>query len=359
MASAHPKIQRMCEEESDDHEAVAKLLGINDSIHRTIERYKLIKKGDLDGASKIPKGTLGISGVGVKKGPDNELSLIDFGGPDEPALSPEPAAAGASSSTAGMPAPKGNALEDDLLGLSMGDSSFGAGGGISLGPTNGFAGMVTPASTIQQSQAPPAQSSTSSLLSQSTQAPQAARPNYDPFASISSSQNPSKPASPAPNSFAFQAPQQPQQNRGDPFAALSGQQRTASPFQFQQSVKPAASPAPPMPLPQSAASLLGGAPHSNGALAAAADDEWTFSSALPDQQSHQLTITNSAIKTIFQIARPAGADDWISIDSRISNNTPSPISDLTFQLAVTKVSGKRHPRRFHIEKEITKQANAF
>ena len=43
LASAHPKIQKMCEEESDDHEAVAKLLEINDSIHRTIQRYKLVK----------------------------------------------------------------------------------------------------------------------------------------------------------------------------------------------------------------------------------------------------------------------------------------------------------------------------
>ena len=61
LQSAQPKIQKMCEEESDDSEAVAKLLEINDSIHRTIERYKLIKKGDLDAASKIPKGTLGAS----------------------------------------------------------------------------------------------------------------------------------------------------------------------------------------------------------------------------------------------------------------------------------------------------------
>lgn len=69
----------MCEEESDDAEAVNKLLEINDSIHRTIERYKLIKQGDLAAASKIPKGTLGTS-TGVSKNADNELSLIDFGG---------------------------------------------------------------------------------------------------------------------------------------------------------------------------------------------------------------------------------------------------------------------------------------
>src|ERR1700753_3619210 len=84
--SAHPKIQKMCEEESDDAEAVAKLLEINDSIHRTIERYKLMKAGDIEAANKIAKGTLGTT-TGVGKNAANELSLIDFD-PDPPAPTP-------------------------------------------------------------------------------------------------------------------------------------------------------------------------------------------------------------------------------------------------------------------------------
>ena len=115
----------MCEEESDDSEAVAKLLEINDSIHRTVERYKLIKKGDLDAASKIPKGTLGTS-TGVSKTADNELSLIDFSGDPEPAQS---AAVGADSNGTQKTEP----LEDDLLGLSFQDKNYGQGGGIALG----------------------------------------------------------------------------------------------------------------------------------------------------------------------------------------------------------------------------------
>lgn len=122
LQSAHPKIQKMCEEESDDHEAVAKLLEINDSIHRTVERYKLMKNGDLEAAQKIAKGTLGTT-TGVGKNAANELSLIDFGG-DE--------INGASSTTPEGQSQSGG-LEDDLLGLSMGDSSFGQGGGIALG----------------------------------------------------------------------------------------------------------------------------------------------------------------------------------------------------------------------------------
>lgn len=115
----------MCEEESDDQEAVAKLLEINDSIHRTIERYKLVKKGDLDAASKIPKGTLGTS-TGVSRTADNELSLIDLAG------DPEPSTAGADLLQAGGSA-KVESFEDDLLGLSMQDQSYGQGGGIALG----------------------------------------------------------------------------------------------------------------------------------------------------------------------------------------------------------------------------------
>lgn len=124
LQSAHPKIQRMCEEESDDHEAVAKLLEINDSIHRTVERYKLMKKGDVDAAAKIAKGTLGTS-TGVNAA--NELSLIDFGGDGE--TNGSSSVSKVSNNTASQP----GGLEDDLLGLSMGDSTFGQGGGISLG----------------------------------------------------------------------------------------------------------------------------------------------------------------------------------------------------------------------------------
>src|SRR3954447_15020336 len=80
LSSAQPKIQKMCEEESDDHEAVAKLLEINDSIHRTVERYKLLKKGDIEGASKIAAGQpfQATPNSSSKAPAANELSLIDL-----------------------------------------------------------------------------------------------------------------------------------------------------------------------------------------------------------------------------------------------------------------------------------------
>lgn len=121
LQSAHPKIQRMCDEESDDSEAVNKLLEINDSIHRTIERYKLMKKGDFDGATSIPKGTLGTK-TGVSKNANNELSLIDF--------DPEPSSNGNAYETA---APAVSSLENDLLGLSFQDQGPAPTNSISLG----------------------------------------------------------------------------------------------------------------------------------------------------------------------------------------------------------------------------------
>ena len=138
LSSAQPKIQKMCEEESDDHEAVAKLFEINDSIHRTVERWKLLKKGDIEGAQKLAQGgplpsksSKSSAGKATSSSAANELSLIDFDA--------DAAAAGAGSNGTGAEAAgsssQAGGVENDLLGLSLGDnsSSFGQGGGISLG----------------------------------------------------------------------------------------------------------------------------------------------------------------------------------------------------------------------------------
>ena len=346
LASAHPKIQRMCEEESDDTEAVAKLLEINDSIHRTIERYKLVKKGDLAGANAIPRGTLGVSGAGVKKGPDNELSLIDFGGADDAEGSSDAAQSATgdlmsgAEPTVSAPKAKGNALEDDLLGLTMGDGSLGQEGGISLGGggrSNGTANIMA-----QFSQQPPQQPASNSMFSstsplpQSQAQPQPPKANYDLFSSLSASNSrpASKPATPIPSALQQQQAQAAKRSSADPFASLNTPPRQASPFQFQQSTKPP--PSQPAPPQQSSGIDLLGMGDSNGTSAPApVDDEWTFSSSVPDEPS-DLTVTNSSIKTMFSVKRES--DSELVIQSRISNNTTQPISDLTFQLAVTKVS---------------------
>lgn len=340
----------MCEEESDDAEAVAKLLEINDSIHRTIERYKLVKQGDLEGAAKIPKGTLGTS-TGVTKTGDNELSLIDFSGEPES----KEATNGKVEETEGQ---KATSIEDDLLGLSMESQSYGQSGGIALGfgantskldlyvfssariLLNLLADIPGPSllsSTTQESSAKPPTNQPSQLPQQ--QNPAQPKPNYDVFSTFASNPQLST-GTPTPSGpSSFQAPTH--QPPLDPFAGLSTPQHS-SPL-------PQSTQAPP---PSSSAALFNfptssSQPSQNPAPAAApktkapsAEDEWDFASALPDDghlpTSNQLTVSDTSVKIAFQASRTAG--DSVAIKAHFSNNTANLITEYAFQVAVTKVS---------------------
>ncbi|KAL8946713.1 MAG: hypothetical protein Q9222_006927 [Ikaeria aurantiellina] len=318
LQNAQPKIQKMCQEESDDQEAVNKLLQINDSIHRTIDRYKLVKKGDLEGASKIEKGTVGIS-TGVGKNADNELSLIDFDGDAQPN-------AGASTSSDSQQ-PAGESLEDDLLGLSFQDKPYGQSGGIALGfgANTNIPGPSLLSSATQQSSAKPP---TPLPTPQTQQFPPPNKPNYDPFASLTSSHPTSRSSTPNP------AASRPQANTSDPFAALASkppQQPSPAPsasmFNFA-SPKPSATATPTPPQ------------QSNGA-STSADDDWNFASALPNDNaslpaSNELTVSNTSVTVVFKASRTDKSDSPISILASYSNNTSSLITEYTFQLAVTK-----------------------
>jgi ADP-ribosylation factor-binding protein GGA len=89
--------------------------------------------------------------------------------------------------------------------------------------------------------------------------------------------------------------------------------------------------------------LLGGAipaPSSTLAQSSASvgnddDDEWTFASSVPDT-SKEITVTNSSINVLFNVSRES--DTALLIKSRVSNNTPVPITALTLQVAASKVS---------------------
>lgn len=358
LQSAQPKIHRMCEEESDDQEAVAKLFEINDSIHRTIERYKLIKKGDVDGASKIPQGTLGTS-TGVSKTADNELSLIDFSGDPEPTTS-------ASGNVNGSSEQKGASLQDDLLGLSVQDQDYGQGGGIALGfgansSNKSFASAMRkhtdlikdvpgPSLLSSTTQHSSAKASGSNATPQPQQPPLPAKPNYDPFKFATSSIPSSRSSTPAPPTLLqTQQAAKPSQSSADPFAALSSAaSRTASPLPMSQ---PSTKPAPPpsaslfdFASSKPAVTQSQPAPNSQQATnGASADDDWTFTSALPDDGSelpahNSLTVSNTAVKVDFRVERPESTDSAISISALFSNNTPSLITEYTLQVAVTKVN---------------------
>ncbi|KAI1947995.1 ARF-binding protein [Ophidiomyces ophidiicola] len=286
LRSAHPKIQKMCEEESEDAEAVSKLLEINDSIYRTIERYKLIKAGDVQGATKIPKGTLGTS-TGVKKNAENELSLIDF---DDP--TPTNGNSSSSQASGGT-----SSLENDLLGLSFQDSSQPS-GSISL-PLRPGAGS-------------PNQTTLPSLGTSS--------PTPQPLNSASMS------AAAHPSGSTLQ---------GDPFASLvSSGSRTSSPFRQLQSPK--------APSPSSSALLDVGQPFSPPNLQttanAPADDEWTFTSSLPEDAlptSNQTQVLNSSINIVF-FSRRIPRENRIQVIVQFSNNSTQAISQVHFQVAIEK-----------------------
>ncbi|KAJ5625644.1 hypothetical protein N7510_001953 [Penicillium lagena] len=309
LQSAHPKIQKMCEEESDDPEAVHKLLEINDSIHRTIERYKLVKRGDLDAASKIPKGTLGTT-TGVSKNANNELSLIDF--------DPEPSSNG----NAAEAVQGGSSLENDLLGLSMDDQIPAAGGGISLGPSSKLS-CEHPIDPIQLGDSP-------------QQAPTAFKPNYDILAGMGSSRPTSQSSTPAPRA----SPQPPSQATpppaADPFASLisASPRPGASPFPAPAAAAPAASGS------SALLDLVGDQQSAKQPAAAAEDDEWNFASSLPPSSalpaSNKVQVLNSQLRVDFAVRRLPGQPRQIQIAAVFSNTTSQAISELHFQVAVEK-----------------------
>ncbi|KAH6891023.1 hypothetical protein B0T10DRAFT_511447 [Thelonectria olida] len=313
LSSAQPKIQKMCEEESDDHEAVAKLLDINDSIHRTVERYKLMKKGDLETAAKIAAGapppSTSTAAATSTTSAANELSLIDFDA--------EPSGANGSSSvpTSSSPAPPGaTGIENDLLGLDLGgqSSTFGQGGSITLGfgANQNIPGPALLSSVTQDN------SAKGPISSQPTPPPPFSQ--FTGFGSQPTSQS-STPQLPFHQQSAH-AP--PQQSAADPFAAfaspLSGSQR--------------ASPAPP-------AQPMAAAPAPAPAVSND-DDEWNFSSALPPEPAkpkhHQATVNDTNLRIEMVADRSPASPASIVMSFAFSNTSAQPMNELHFQLAVTK-----------------------
>lgn len=341
LQSAHPKIQKMCEEESDDAEAVAKLLEINDSIHRTVERYKLIKVGKVQAANAIPKGTLGTS-TGVGRNAKNELSLIDFD--SEPA--PRTAGSAVQVSNGSLledslssGTQQTTSVEDDLLGLSIG-GSMGGDGGIALGGPSTTSDFFASVSSPTPSSVPQYSGSSASPSQPSTQA---ARPNYDAFASITSSLISSKPVSPRPGTTATKQP--PQGPTIDPFAALVSNSRPHTPSRQQNGTHtqgptlqtPAGESQPRQPAPQTTTTST--------------EEDWAFQSAPPasaPQPQPRTPVTIPAHNTgklkidlqcIRQQTQPNSSPSGpipIYVRATFSNPTPQPITNIHFQVAVER-----------------------
>lgn len=77
------------------------------------------------------------------------------------------------------------------------------------------------------------------------------------------------------------------------------------------------------------------------APAAADDDEWAFSSALPESNglpsSNDILVSDSALHITLHATRSSPSDPAITMTVRFSSKVPQPITELIFQVAATKV----------------------
>lgn len=139
--SSQPIVTKIVEEENDNEEYVQELLALNDTINQLVEKFQLLKNGQVDEASNI-KVSGGAGGASAAK----ELNLIDFD--DEPIGDPS-----------GKDEQGYNDLLSDLSNLAFTDTGsqgttsntkvnpldfFGSGGSIALG------GTPQPAAGLQQ-----------------------------------------------------------------------------------------------------------------------------------------------------------------------------------------------------------------
>lgn len=166
------------------------------------------------------------------------------------------------------------------------------------------------------------------------------KPNYSAFSGFGISQ-------PIPQTSTAQAPpfqqqQQtattaPHQPASDPFAALATPPRQSTPLQNQASVSKSifdfAKAAPPV-------TAIPPAPAND-------DEEWSFSSALPESNglpsSNSITVTDSTINISLHAARKSPSDPIVIMDVKFSNKVSQLITELTFQVAVTKVRHRFFP----------------
>lgn len=157
----------------------------------------------------------------------------------------------------------------------------------------------------------------------------AVKPDYSAFSGFGSSQPTSKPATPQPSLLQ----QQEAIDSGkplaravasDPFAALATPAREATPQQAQPSMFDFGTRQSPAP----------------AAAPGTDDDEWAFSSALPEglPPSNTIEINNSSLNISLHATREPQNPSIITIALAFSSRSDEPISELTFMAAVTKVS---------------------
>lgn len=134
---------------------------------------------------------------------------------------------------------------------------------------------------------------------------------FSGFSAFNSGPSTSKNNTPQPPNYSSSAFNPPTAPASDPFAALSS---------------PSFSQAAPASAPQ-----------------ANDDDEWNFASALPAEapaptpREQKVVVSNTSLKIDLLANRTTDSSNSINLMFAFSNNTAQPLSELHFQLAVTKV----------------------
>lgn len=310
--NVQPKLQKLIGE-SEDPEATERLLSINDILNSVLERFEKMKNGDFSASSQIDSST------SKSEAGDN---LIDF---DFGANQTNVPAAGNSTDAAASTAPaQPENIIDDLMGLSFNEgnnsSPWGTGGSIALGglaaSNNGASSsnaspfhipaqpplqVPSPASfqlpTSHSQSSSPAPAQRASTPSTTVEQPPAYQPNYDPFGTTTLA------------------------NSSSPFRQVSGSshQHTGSAGSFGQT-------------------------H----ISNSADDDWGFVSATPAAgpvKEVQLYYKNS-LRVLLECSKPSPTTNAVSpttpfqttlqLKAKFTNMSPTPMTDLTFRLAVPK-----------------------
>ena len=178
----------------------------------------------------------------------------------------------------------------------------------------------------------------------SSSGPPQVKPDYSAFSSMTGLRPASHTMSPGPPITPQVQTQAPSQPASDPFSAFSSPAlRQNSPFQ-----PPPHTQASYIPSPSTFAGNISSQTPSyaspatrqnNGA--ATDNEEWTFSSSLPEASTlpmtNEMIVSDSSVNIRLSITRQANAESSINMLARFSNNTPQIVAELTFQVAVTKV----------------------
>ncbi|CRK46682.1 hypothetical protein BN1723_007191 [Verticillium longisporum] len=245
------------------------------------------------GAVETPRLAV-VDRVGGDESAAQELSLIDFD-----------AEVPSNGTSSAQPSQSGGSVENDLLGLSIGETeNFGQGGALSLG-FGSNTNIPGPALLSSLNEGQTAKSATASPA-----APPPGFANLSSFTSPSASQS----GTPQPQAnYIFNKPPPPAP-ASDPFAALGA------------SFSP----------PQSTTPVPAAAPTSND------DDEWSFSSALPpapaptQPREHKAVISDGGVKIEMLANRTTANSSAVNIVFAFSNTTAQPVTELHYQVAVTK-----------------------